>query len=123
MDKVFTPLLYKNLENYLDNALNHHKNEEHIKGVCDMLLCLQEVKLFCTQKKCEFHWKKIKFLGVDVSWEGFEMDNKKITDIVNWQPPTTSGLGSTLSRRPSRPSNCRSVRPPSWCTQIPISSP
>jgi hypothetical protein len=36
MDKVFAPLLYKNLENYLDDALNHHKTEvEHIQGVCD----------------------------------------------------------------------------------------
>ena len=68
MDKVFALLLYKNLENYLDDALNHHKDEkDHIAGVHDMLLCLREVKLFCNPKKCEFHQKKIKFLGVDVS--------------------------------------------------------
>jgi hypothetical protein len=34
MDKVFALLLYKNLENYLDDVLNHHKTEaEHIQGV------------------------------------------------------------------------------------------
>ena len=39
MDKVFVPLLYKNLENYLDNALNHHKSEEeHVKGVHDTVV-------------------------------------------------------------------------------------
>jgi hypothetical protein len=27
--------------------------------------------------------------GVDVSREGFEMDDKKIMDIVQWQAPTT----------------------------------
>ena len=86
MDMVFAPLL----ENYLDNALNHHKSEEeHVKGVHDTLVCLQEAKLFCNPKKCEFHQKEIEFLGVDVSWEGFKMDNKKIMDIVNWQAPTT----------------------------------
>jgi hypothetical protein len=90
MDKVFAPLLYKNLENYLDDALNHHKTEaEHIKGVRDTLQCLQDVKLFCNTKKCEFHQKKIEFLRVDVSHEGFKMDDKKITDVVQWQRPTT----------------------------------
>jgi hypothetical protein len=90
MDKVFTLLLNKNLENYLDNVLNHHKTKaEHIKGVRDMLQCLQDAKLFCNAKKCEFHQKKIEFLGVDVSHEGFEMDDKKITDVVQWQWPTT----------------------------------
>jgi hypothetical protein len=90
MDKVFVPLLYKNLENYLDDTLNHHKTEaEHIKGICDTLQCLQDAKLFCNVKKCKFHRKKIEFLGVDVSREGFEMDDKKITDVVQWQRPTT----------------------------------
>jgi hypothetical protein len=90
MDKVFTPLLYKNLENYLDDALNHHKTKaKHIQGIRDTLQCLQDANLFCNAKKCEFHQKKIEFLGVDVSREGFEMDDKKITDVVQWQRPTT----------------------------------
>jgi hypothetical protein len=85
MDKVFALLLYKNLENYLDNALNHHKTEaEHIQGVRDTLQCLQDANLFCNAKKCEFHRKKIEFLGVNVSRKGFEMDDKKITDVVQW---------------------------------------
>jgi len=89
MDKVFAPLLYKNLENYLDDALNHHRTEtDHIQGVRDTLQCLREVKLFCNPKKCEFHQTKIEFLGVDVSRQGFEMDDKKIADIVQWQNPT-----------------------------------
>jgi hypothetical protein len=90
MDKVFALLLYKNLENYLDDALNHHKTEaEHIQGVRDTLQCLQDANLFCNTKKCEFHRKKIEFLGVDVSREGFEMDDKKITDVIQWQRPMT----------------------------------
>jgi hypothetical protein len=89
MDKVFALLLYKNLENYLDDALSHHKTKaEHIQGVRDTLQCLQDANLFCNAKKCEFHWKKIEFLRVDVSREGFEMDDKKITDVVQWQRPT-----------------------------------
>jgi hypothetical protein len=90
MDKVFVPLLYKNLENYLDDALNHHKTKaEYIQGVRNTLQCLQDMKLFCNAKKCKFHWKKIEFLGVDVSHKGFKMDDKKIMDVVQWQRPTT----------------------------------
>jgi hypothetical protein len=90
MDKVFTLLLYRNLENYLDDALNHHPNHmEHIQGVRDTLQCLREAKLFCNPKKCEFHQPKIEFLGVDISQNGFEMDDKKTSAITNWQRPTS----------------------------------
>ena len=90
MDKVFAPLLYKNLENYLDDALNHHPSkEEHICRVCRTLQYLREAKLFCNPKKCEFHQAKIEFLGVDISRNGFEMDDKKITTIAEWECPTS----------------------------------
>jgi hypothetical protein len=86
MDKVFAPLLYRNLENYLDNALNHHLNHTaHVQGVRDTLQCLWEAKLFCNLKKCKFHQPKIELLGMDISHNGFEMDNKKTSMIAAWQ--------------------------------------
>jgi hypothetical protein len=86
MDKVFTLLLYRILENYLDDALNHHPIcVAHVQGVQDTLQCLQKAKLFCNPKKCEFHQPKIKFLGVDISQNGFKMDNKKTSMIADWQ--------------------------------------
>jgi hypothetical protein len=34
MDKVFALLLYRNLESYLDNALNHHPNHvAHVQSI------------------------------------------------------------------------------------------
>jgi hypothetical protein len=90
MDKVFAPLLYKNLENYLDDTLNHHQNlTDHITGVRHTLQCLREAKLFCNPKKCEFHQSKIEFLGVDISRNGFEMDDKKTSVIADWQSLTS----------------------------------
>ena len=90
MDKVFAPLLYKNLKNYLDDALNHHQTlEEHIAGVRQMLQCLREANLFCNPKKCEFRKPKIEFLGVDISQHGFEMDEKKTSMIAGWQNLTS----------------------------------
>jgi len=90
MDKVFAPLLYKNLENYLDDTLNHHQNKvNHIQGVWDTLQYLREARLFCNLKKCEFHQSKIEFLGVDISQSRFEMDKKKTSAIAAWERPTS----------------------------------
>jgi len=90
MDKVFAPLLYKNLENYLDDMLNHHQNKvNHVQGVWDTLQYLQEAGLFCNPKKCEFHQSKIEFLGMDISQSGFEMDEKKTSVIATWEHPTS----------------------------------
>ena len=43
--------------------------------------------LYCNVKKCEFDKKKIEFLGVNVSQDGFEMEDKKIADVLDWQRP------------------------------------
>jgi len=90
LDKVFTLLLYKNLENYLDDTLNHHQNKaNHVQGVWDTLQYLREARLFCNLKKCEFHQSKIKFLGMDISQNGFEIDEKKTSMIAAWERPTS----------------------------------
>jgi hypothetical protein len=82
--------LSKNLENYLDDALNHHQNlTDHIAGVRRTLQCLWEAKLFCNLKKCEFHQSKIEFLGVNISRNRFKMDNKKTSVIADWQSLTS----------------------------------
>jgi len=104
MDKVFALLLYKNLENYLDDALNHHRTlEEHIAGVCQMLQCLREANLFCNLKKCKFHQLKIEFLGVDISRHGFEMDEKKTSVIAEWQNLMSVCTSGTLIQGLSGP--------------------
>ena len=88
MDKVFVLLLYKGVEIYLDDILMHHKTElEHVEGVLSVLQCLENARLYCNPKKCEFHQKKMEFLGVNVSSDGFKMEDKKITD--DWEHPTS----------------------------------
>ena len=90
MDKVFAPLLYKGVEIYLDDILIHSKTAaEHIDGVLSVLQCLENTILYCNAKKCEFDKKKIEFLGVNVSRDGFEMEDKKIADVLDWQRPTS----------------------------------
>ena len=90
MDKVFAPLLYKGVKIYLDDILIHSKTAaEHIDGVLSVLQCLENAVLYCNAKKCEFDKKKIEFLGVNVSRDGFEMEDKKIADVLDWQRPTS----------------------------------
>ena len=88
MDKVFVLLLYKGVEIYLDNILIHSKTTaEHVDRVLSILQCLENAVLHCNVKKCEFNKKKIEFLGVNISQDGFEMEDKNIADVLNWQQP------------------------------------
>ena len=90
MDKVFTPLLYKGVKFYLNDILMHHKTKsEHVEGVLSMLQCLENARLYCNPKKCEFHQKKMEFLGVNISNDGFEMEGKEIADVHDWECPTS----------------------------------
>ena len=90
MDKVFVLLLYKGVKIYLDDILIHSKTAaEHVDRVLSVLQCLENTVLYCNAKKCEFDKKKIEFLGVNVSQDGFEMEDKKIADVLDWQRPTS----------------------------------
>ncbi|XP_053575197.1 uncharacterized protein LOC128664391 [Bombina bombina] len=40
-------------------------------------------------EKCQFHKDTIKFLGYIISPKGIQMDQEKVTAIINWQTPTT----------------------------------
>ena len=88
MNKVLGPVLYRNVEAYIDDIVIHHATEaEHVPGVHNMLQLLQKANLTCNLKKCFFHQSKLEFLGVDISKDGFEMDKKKIRVIEEWQNP------------------------------------
>ena len=90
MTKVLGPVLYQNVEAYIDDILIHHATEaEHVTGVRSVLQLLRKAKLCCNLKKCLFHQRKLEYLGVDISEKGFEMDEKKISAIVEWQRPTS----------------------------------
>ena len=54
-----------------------------------VLQCLENAVLYCNMKKCEFNKRKIEFIGVNISRDGFEMEDKKIADVLDWQRPTS----------------------------------
>ena len=86
MNKVLGPVLYRNVEGYIDDILIHHVTKaKHVPGVRNILNLLQKAKLTCNLKQCMFHQPKLEFLGVNISKQGSEMDKKKITIIIEWQ--------------------------------------
>jgi hypothetical protein len=60
------------------NSVEEHK--EHIKWV---LRKLHKENMLVIVKKCEFHTKKIDFIGFIIKLEQISMDLKKIKAIIN----------------------------------------
>ncbi|KAK3534931.1 hypothetical protein QTP70_002016 [Hemibagrus guttatus] len=55
----------------------------------DIMNKLLENQLYVKAEKCEFHVQRMSFLGYNVSYQGVEMDNSKITAVTEWPRPTT----------------------------------
>jgi hypothetical protein len=73
---------------YLDDILIYSDNEEeHIQHVTQVLAALREANLFLDIKKCEFHVKQVKYLGLVITTEGIKMDEEKVDAIRNWPQP------------------------------------
>lgn len=87
MNSIFRDLLHKGVVVYLDDIMMHSQTiEEHIILVSEVLRRLREHNLYCKPEKCAFHKKKIEYLGLVISEEGIETDQKKLTAIQEWKP-------------------------------------
>jgi len=85
---VLTPVINCGVEDYLDNAGSHHQTkEEHVEVNCEVLSCFRKAGIFINAKKCKFHQDKMTFLGMDISQDGFEMEQVKVEMVQDWQPP------------------------------------
>jgi len=70
---------------YLDDILIFTETEEeHEQAVWRVLEVLAEHKLFLHPEKCEFHWKRIEYLGLVISENKVEMDPVKVARVRNW---------------------------------------
>jgi len=58
--------------------------EEHEQAVQRVLGVLAEHKLFLHPEKCEFHWKRIEYLGLVISENKVEMDPVKVARVRDW---------------------------------------
>jgi len=86
MNDIFRTLIAKGIiVVYLNNILIFTETEEkHEQVVQRVLKVLAEHKLFLCPEKCEFHRKRIKYLGLVISENKIEMDPIKVAGVCDW---------------------------------------
>ncbi|KAK3534513.1 hypothetical protein QTP86_016589 [Hemibagrus guttatus] len=90
INEIFRDIMNKYVVAYIDDILIYSKSEEeHQSHVRTVLTRLLENQLYAKAEKCEFHVQRTSFLGYNVSYQGVEMDNSKITAVTEWPRPTT----------------------------------
>jgi hypothetical protein len=90
MNKVFMEYLDKFVVIFIDAILVYSRNEEeHEKHLRLVLQKLRDNQLYAKFSKCEFWLKEVSFLGHVIKGGGTAVDPGKVTDVLNWEPPTT----------------------------------
>jgi len=86
MNDIFRTLIAKGIMVvYLDNILIFTRmEEEHKQTVQRVLEVLVEHKLFLRPEKCEFHQKRIEYLGLVISENKVDMDPIKVARVHDW---------------------------------------
>ena len=88
VDEIFQDMIGKFVVIYLDDFLIYSQDEaSHHEHVMAVLERLRENHLFAKLEKCQFSVPSVKFLGFNVSAEGFTCDESKIQSITNWPVP------------------------------------
>jgi hypothetical protein len=89
VNHVLREYLYKFALAYLDDILIYSKTmEEHMDHVRKVLQKLRDFNLQAKPEKCEFHVKKVQFLGYVLTGTEIRMDPQKIEAVRNWPTPT-----------------------------------
>jgi hypothetical protein len=75
---------------YLDDILVYSETkQQHVKDVRDILTALKKARLLCKPEKCEFHTRRVDFLGYVITPGGISMDPSKVNKVLEWHQPTT----------------------------------
>ena len=90
MDKIFRDLIGVSVVVYLDDILIYSQNEvDHERHVREVLLRLQQHKLYCKLSKCDFFTTSIPYLGHIITPNGVSMDPSKVKCVQDWPVPTS----------------------------------
>jgi hypothetical protein len=88
MNKVFREYVDKFVVVFIDDILvfsrNEEEHEEHLRLV---LQKLREYQLYAKFSKCEFWLKEVSLLGHIITDGGIVVDQSKVQDVLNWNPP------------------------------------
>ena len=84
INNVLKTYLDRTVVIYFDDILIYFDEQEHhVQHMQKKLICLSQAALFLKPGKCEFHKKKVEFLGFIVNTEGIHMNPKKLKPYWN----------------------------------------
>ncbi len=88
MNDIFREWLDDFVVVYIDDILIYSSSlEEHAEHLRKVFQRLRENKLYAKLKKCKFGVTEVDFLGHRITQEGLKMDDHKVKEILDWEPP------------------------------------
>ena len=78
------------VRNFIDDIIIFSKNrEDHVEHVKEVIKRLTAANLIINQDKCNFYSTQVELLGFIVNVNGKKLDPRKLSNIDEWNPPTT----------------------------------
>lgn len=90
MNDVFRDFLNRFVIVYLDDIVIYSPNmQEHVRHVRRVLRRLLSHGLYTKAEKCEFHQRKVAFLGYNIRPAGISVKDNKVKAVSEWPEPST----------------------------------
>ncbi|GFS65377.1 retrovirus-related Pol polyprotein from transposon 297 [Trichonephila clavipes] len=88
IDIILKPVIGRFVLVYMDDVIITSPSfKDHLDHLTQVFTLLRDAGLTLNKEKCHFARDKLKYLGLIISKEGIETDNKKIRAITEMKPP------------------------------------
>ncbi|GFW52133.1 retrovirus-related Pol polyprotein from transposon opus [Trichonephila clavipes] len=88
IDIILQPVIGRFVSVYMDDVIITSPSfKDHLDHLTQVFTLLRDAGLTLNKEKCHFARDKLKYLGLIISKEGMETDNKKIRAITEMKPP------------------------------------
>ncbi|GFW03149.1 retrovirus-related Pol polyprotein from transposon 17.6 [Trichonephila clavipes] len=88
IDIILKPVIGRFVLVYMDDVIITYPScKDHLDHLSQVFTLLRDAGLTLNKEKCHFARDKLKYLGLIISKEGIETDNKKIRAITEMKPP------------------------------------
>ncbi|GFT72156.1 retrovirus-related Pol polyprotein from transposon 17.6 [Trichonephila clavipes] len=88
IDIILKPVIGRFVLVYMDDVIIASPSfKDHLDHLTQVFTLLRDAGLTLNKEKCHFARDKLKYLGLIISKEGIETDNKKIRAITEMKPP------------------------------------